>query len=145
MPWHQAMLAAYDVTRASVAWVPVEHNEAKVLRYYERFYRRARRYAGLTFDPVLVARLELRYNDDHRRLVDAEDKSALLQTLVELHAALFGLSAEAVAESAGERLEALNAVDRITGKRTQDEAADWCAVLEHLQRCYRSIGGQARV
>ena len=139
MPWPRAVLAAYYVTRASVAWLPVDHDEAKVLRHYERFYRLARRYSGLDFDPALVAKLELRYNDDHRRLVDAGDKTALLQTLTELHAALFSLPPESVAESARERLAALNAVDRITSRRTTDAAADWRAVLDHLQRCYRSL------
>ncbi len=139
IPWPQAVAAAYYVTRASAAWVPLDHDEAKVLRYYEAFYRLARRYSGLSFDPKRVAKLELKYNDDHRRLVDAEDKTELLQTLVDLHAALFGLSAEQVAESAAHRLAALTAVDRITRKRSTDVAADWREVYEELQRCYRSI------
>ncbi|MGE0688127.1 MAG: hypothetical protein AB7P33_15395 [Dehalococcoidia bacterium] len=139
IPWPQAVVAAYYVTRASVAWVPVDHDDAKVLRFYEAFYGLARKYSGLNFDPKRVAELELKYNDDHRRLVDAEDKTELLQTLVDLHAALFGLSAEQVAESAAHRVAALNAVDRITSKRSTDVAADWREVLGELQRCYRSI------
>jgi hypothetical protein len=68
MPWPQALRGAYFATRASLAWVPLDHDEARVLHYYERFYRLARRYSRLDFDPVKVAALELRYNDDHRRL-----------------------------------------------------------------------------
>jgi hypothetical protein len=143
IPWPQAIAAAYYVTRASVAWVPAAHDEARVLRYYEAFYRLAARYSGLKFDPKRVAELELKYNDDHRRLVGAEDKTELLQTMVDLHSALFGLSEAQVAESATHRVAALNAVDRITSKRSTDVAADWREVLEELQRCYRSLATAA--
>ena len=143
IPWPQAVAAAYYVTRASVAWVPVNHDEARVLRYYEAFYRLARRYSDLQFDPRRVAELELKYNDDHRRLSDAEDKTELLQTLIDLHMAIFALSAEEVAESAAHRVAALNAVDRITSKRSTDIDADWREVLTELQICYRSIAAKA--
>jgi hypothetical protein len=139
IPWPQALVAAYYVTRASVAWVPIDHDAAKVLRYYEAFYRLARRYSGLSFDSKRVAELELKYNDDHRRLIGAEDKTELLQTLIDLHSAIFGMSAEEVAESAAHRVRALNAVDRITSKRSTDVDADWREVLEELQYCYRSV------
>ena len=139
IPYPQALLAAYYVTRASVAWVPLDHDEAKVLRFYEKFYGLARRYSGLEFDPVLVAQLELRYNDDHRRLVGQPDESALLQTLVELHSALFLLPAEAVRESAQWRLEALNTVDLITSKQSSDVEADWRRIDDQLKRCYGSL------
>ncbi len=144
IPLPQALVAAYYVTRASVAWVPVDHDDAKVLGFYERFYRMARRYSGLHFDPARAARLELRYNDDHRRLVDADDKAPLLQTLTELHSELFGLDASAVAESARYRLEALNAVDRITSRRSTDVDADWRAVDDNLRACYRSVVAQLK-
>ena len=139
IPYPQALLAAYYVTRASAAWVPVDHDETKVLGFYERFYRQARRYSGLRFDPARATRLELRYNDDHRRLTGSEDKAPLLQTLTELHAELFGLEPAAVAESARYRLEALNAVDRITSHRSTDVDADWRSVDDNLRACYRSI------
>ncbi|MGE0059771.1 MAG: hypothetical protein AB7T32_17460, partial [Dehalococcoidia bacterium] len=42
IPWPQAVAGAYYVTRASVAWVPVDHDDAKVLRFYEAFYGLAR-------------------------------------------------------------------------------------------------------
>src|SRR4051812_49398858 len=69
IPFPRSWLAAYYVTRASVAWVPVDHDEAVVKEYYAKIYRLAARYSGLHFDPERVAELELRYNDDHRRLV----------------------------------------------------------------------------
>jgi hypothetical protein len=143
MPWPQAMLGAYYATRASVAWVPVDHDEKKVLRYYEAFYRLARKHSGLSFDPAVVARLELRYNDDHRRLTDAEDKTDLLNTLIDLHSALFGLDRAVVEDSARHRLAALNAVDRITTRRSTDSAADWRTVYDELTRCYTSVAEAA--
>jgi hypothetical protein len=139
MPWPQALLGAYYATRASVAWIPLDHDEAKVLRYYEKFYRLARRHSGLTFDPAGVAELELRYNDDHRRLIGTEDKTPLLQTLIELHCALFGISEEEAHESAEWRLRALNTVDGITGKTSTDIEGDWRKLKDELLRCYSSI------
>ena len=35
IPFPMSLLAAYYTTRASVAWVPVEHDERKVLNYLE--------------------------------------------------------------------------------------------------------------
>jgi hypothetical protein len=139
IPFPQSLLAAYYVTRASVAWIPVDHDVQKVLRYYERFYRVARRYSGLSFDPRRAAELELRYNDDHRRLVGEADKEPLLQTLTELHAELFGLPREAVLESAEYRVRALNTVDLITGRKSLDVEGDWRSLEEDLRLCYRSI------
>lgn len=74
IPRPLSWVAAYYIVRASIAWVPVDHDERTVLRYYASFYRLARRYSGLQFDPVRVAELELRYNDVHRRLVGNPDK-----------------------------------------------------------------------
>ena len=139
IPFPLSLLAAYYIVRASVAWVPLDHDEAVVRAFYERFYRLARRFSGLRFDPARVGRLELRYNDDHRRLVGNPDKGPFLQTMAELHAALFGIDLEAARESARWRVEACNVVDTITGKTSTDPERDWRLVEEHLQRCYRDI------
>jgi hypothetical protein len=139
IPFPLSLLAAYYIVRASVAWVPLDHDEAVVRAFYERFYRLARRFSGLRFDPARVGLLELRYNDDHRRLVGNPDKGPFLQTMAELHAALFGLDVEAARESARWRVEACNVVDTITGKTSTDPERDWRLVEEHLQRCYRDI------
>src|SRR5438105_11044721 len=44
IPFPMSLLAAYYTTRASLAWVPVEHDERKVLAYLLKFYGVARRY-----------------------------------------------------------------------------------------------------
>lgn len=139
IPWPQALLASYYATRASIAWVPMSHDVDKVLGFYERFYRIAARYSGLGFNPRRAAELELLYNDDHRRLVGNEDKTDLLQTMVELHAVLFGISESAARESAQYRVSALNTVDKITGKTSTDIEGDWRSIEADLQLCYRSI------
>ena len=43
IPFPMSLLAAYYTTRASLAWVPVDHDEQKVLAFLEKFYRLARR------------------------------------------------------------------------------------------------------
>src|SRR5438128_11162663 len=103
IPFPMSLLAAYYTTRASLAWVPVDHNERKVLAYLEKFYRVARRYSGLAYEPQQVAALELHYFDVHRRLSGKPEKDEFLQALVDLHSAIFALLPEAAGGSA-ERL-----------------------------------------
>lgn len=142
IPFPMSLLAAYYTTRASVAWVPVNHDEQKVLAFLEKFYALAGRYSGLKFDVAKVAALELCYFEVHRRLVEATDKSEFVQVLVELHSALFGLPPEQLRESAELRVRAADAVDRITSKRSTDVEGDWKRLEDDLRQCYRSIQRQ---
>jgi len=139
IPFLTSLRAGYFTTRASLAWVPADHDEQKVLAYLEKFYRIARRYSGLNFDPSRVAVLELQYFDVHRRLSGNPEKGEFLQTLVDLHSAIFGLSPEQVQESAEWRLLAANTVDLITSNTSTDVKGDWAKLEEYLRRCYRSI------
>jgi hypothetical protein len=139
IPFPMSLLAGYYTTRASAAWVPDNHDEQKVLRYLEKFYQIARRYSGLKFDPSHVAALELKYFDVHRRLSGNPEKEEFLQTLIDLHSAIFGLSSEQVQESAEWRLLAANTVDLITSNKSTDIEGDWARLEEHLRRCYHSI------
>ena len=139
IPFPMSLLAAYYTTRASLAWVPVKHDERKVLRYLEKFYRVAGRYAHLEYDPKQVAVLELHYFDVHRRLLGKPEKDEFLQTLVDLHSAIFGLAPEQVRESAEWRLLAANTVDLITSNESADIEGDWAKLEEYLRQCYRSI------
>jgi hypothetical protein len=139
IPFPQSLVAAYHITRASVAWVPKEHDPGTIERHLRHFYTLARRSSGLTFDVDQVAALELRYWDEHRRLVGQEDKSTFIQAMTALHAALFGLTEDKVRQSAELRVEANNILDTITGKTSPDPARDWQRCEELLQRCYRSL------
>lgn len=139
IPFPVSLLAAYYTTRASVAWVPVDHDEQKVLAFLEKFYRLARHYSNLKFDPVHVAALELQYFDVHRRLAGEADKSKFVQTLIDLHSAIFDLSPEQVRASAEWRVQAASTVDLITSKTSTDVEGDWVKLEEYLRRCYRSI------
>jgi hypothetical protein len=139
IPFPKSLLAGYYTTRASAAWVPADHDEQKILRYLEKFYRVARRYSGLKFDPSRVAVLELHYFDTHRRLSGKPEKDEFLQTLIDLHSAIFGLKPEQVMESAEWRLLAANTVDLITSNSSTDVEGDWVKLEEYLRRCYRSI------
>lgn len=139
IPFPMSLRAGYYTTRASAAWVPVDHNEQKVLAYLEKFYWIARHYSGLKYEPSRVAVLELQYFDVHRRLSGKSEKGEFLQTLVDLHSALFGLSPEQVQESAEWRLLAANTVDLITSNISTDVEGDWAKLEEYLRRCYQSI------
>ena len=139
IPFPMSLLAGYYTTRASAAWVPIDHDEQKVLRYLEKFYQLARRFSGLKFDPSPVAALELHYFDVHRRLSGKSEKDEFLQALIDLHSTIFGLSSEQVKEFAEWRLLAANTVDLITSNTSTDVEGDWVKLEEYLRRCYRSI------
>jgi hypothetical protein len=139
IPFPMSLLAAYYTTRASAAWVPVDHDVPKVRVYLTKFYRVTRRYSGLQFDVERVAGFELQYFDVHRRLSGAEDKSELIETMVDLHSAIFGLSVEQARESAELRVIAANIVDTITSHTSTDVARDWAKLEEYLRQCYTSI------
>lgn len=139
IPFPVSLLAAYYVTRASVAWAPVHHDEKVVQHYYRKFYELARRYSGLKFDPVRVAALELKYNDVHRKLVGKPDKTEFIATMMQLHSEIFGITPKQARESAELRVLANNTVDLITGHTSTDPEADWQKLEEYLRQCYRSI------
>jgi hypothetical protein len=139
IPFPVSLLAAYYVVRASVAWVPIDHDEQVVRGYYTQFYRLARRYSGLKFDPVTVGGLELAYNDIHRRLSGKPDKTEFIDIMTQLHSAIFSLPSDRARESAELRVLANNTVDLITSHQSTDPAADWRKIQDYLSRCYRSI------
>jgi hypothetical protein len=139
IPFPMSLLAAYYTTRASAAWVPVDHDISKVLAYLTSFYAVARRYSGLKFNVGYVAALELQYFDVHRRLVEATDKSEFVETMADLHSAIFGLTPAQMLESAEWRVKAADTVDLITGKKSTDVEGDWSRLEEYLRKCYGSI------
>ena len=142
IPFPISLLAAYYIVRASATWVPVDHDLRIVQDYYTRFYRLARRYSGLDFDPIEAGRLETQYNIDHRRLVGNPDKSDFILTMTRLHAALFGLTTEQARPSAELRVLANNTVDLITSGASTNIPADWQLLEDYLRRCYQSIADQ---
>jgi hypothetical protein len=142
LSWLRSLQGAYYITRASIAWAPVEHDSRLVRRYIRKFYRLAARHGkGLDFDPDLVTNLEFRYWDVHRRLSGRPDseKMPLVRSFVDLHSALFGLPSEDVWASAVDRAHSTDTVDLITGKRSTDIEGDWQRAEEYLRRAYRSI------
>jgi hypothetical protein len=141
VPFPRSFLAALHIIRASIAFVPRDHNLDAVLRHLERFYRVAARANGDTFEPRRAAELELRYWVIHRQLAAAPelDNRPLVQSLADLHAALFGHTPAELWASAESRAAAAEAVDRITSRRSTDVAADWRRVEECLRRAYQHV------
>lgn len=140
IPFPRSLEAAYQIVRASIAWVPVEHDLTRVREYLTNFYAIAIRHAPLDFAPQRVADAEMRYWEANRRLSGRRDDPELLRTLTQLHGALFGLTDAEARESAEWRVKALISLDRITGGTTTDAECDWQQAEDELRRCYRSIG-----
>jgi hypothetical protein len=145
IPFPVSCLAAYYIVRASIAWVPINHNILAVQKHYTRFYRLAKHYSGLNFQPEKAGQLETQYNDVHRRLVNLEDKTEFIQTLTLLHAEIFGLSPTQARASAELRVLANNTVDRITGKTSLNIEADWRLLEDYLRRAYTLINEQLTI
>lgn len=139
IPFPLSIQAAYFVTRAAIAFKPVDNDLPGTRAYLEKYYRLVRRYSGLLFDPVEVTRLELEYWIIHRRLSGAPDHSELVNVLTDLHAVTFGIPRERAKESGDWRTKAAITVDGITGRRSTDLAADWRLLEEQLRSCYRSL------
>jgi hypothetical protein len=140
IPFPISLLAAYYIVRASAGWVATDHDSSAILALHEKFYKIARRYSGLKFDPLKVATLEEQYWDVHRRLSGKPDKTEFVNTMIDLHSAIFGITAAQARESAELRVLANNTVDLITSRTSTDPEADWNKLEEYLRQCYRSIG-----
>jgi hypothetical protein len=143
IPFPRSFLAVYHVIRASIAFVPRDHDLDAVRRHLEQFYRIGAQSNSGAFDPYTVADLELRYWVIHRELAEAPDadKRPLVECVAALHAALFGRSPAEMWESAVSRVAAANAVDRITSHRSADPAADWALVESSLRHAYNQVKG----
>ncbi len=139
IPFPVSLLAAYYVVRASVDWVPKDHDRKRVTNWLEKFYRIAQRYSGLTFDTARVAVLEEQYWQVHRRLSGTPDKTEFINILTNLHSETFGISREQARPSAELRVEANNKVDLITSRTSTNPESDWAKLEEDLRQCYRSI------
>ncbi|MEO8395426.1 MAG: hypothetical protein ABI700_20705 [Chloroflexota bacterium] len=139
IPFPRSWVAAYYITRASVAFVPKEHDQTVVRGYLEKFYRLSQRYSGLNFDPVKVADLENEYWEVHRRLSGKPDKTEFIVVMTKLHAAIFGFTLEQARESGELRVEANNVLDTITGHTSTDVARDWLRCADLLNQCYSSL------
>ena len=141
IPFPRSFLAVYHVIRASLAFVPREHDLDVVRQHLEHFYRIAAVANRGAFDAHTVAALELRYWVIHRELAATPDadKRPLIECVAALHAALFSRTPAELWASAVSRVAAANAVDQITSRRSLDPAADWELVESRLRRAYQQV------
>ena len=147
MAWPQALSAALDTVRASIAFVPLDRSDVpKATAYIEKFYAKAGHSLGQNADAAALARLEMDYWVVHRRLAIARAKNPgdgdlepMVVSLANLHAALFGSTAERMRASAELRAKAAEVVDLITSKRSTDVAGDWRRVETFLKQAYEAV------
>ena len=60
IPFPVSLRAAYHSTRGAIAFKPIDNDVGLAVAALQRYYRIVRRHSGLTFDPVGVARAEVR-------------------------------------------------------------------------------------
>lgn len=143
----EAVAAALDIVRASIAFAPVDNNVPAATAHLRRFYAKARRAANIQMDADTLAALEMAYWIVHRRLAVARrdhpdhtgDIAPMVEALTRLHAALFNAAPETMRPSAELRARAAVAVDRITGRYSSDVAADWEEAERLLHQAYRAV------
>jgi hypothetical protein len=146
MSWPSAISAAIDIVRASRAFAPVENDIPTAQGFLAQFFNKARQSVELHADAQTLAALEMDYWVVHRKLAverqqnpQADNLEPLVQSLANLHSGLFGHSPQVLRSSAEWRAKAAEAVDRITGKRSTNVAADWREVEHCLQQAYRAV------
>ena len=138
--WPDAILAAYYSTRAQIAFAGANNNVPLAQEYIAKYYGVIARARGLRYDPTRAAEAEMRYWIVHRQVAAQPDNPApLVDSLADLHATLFDIPAEAARASGVERTAAAQAVDRITGHRSTDVAADWREVETRLRAGYEIV------
>ena len=109
----QSLYAAYLVGRAEIAAAPFPDNDVpRAEAYMRRFYALLKRVHHESFDVAQAARLEVNWWVVHRRLFGQADNQPLVQALVDLYAATFGVSPADVHEAAYRRAEAMRYSDR---------------------------------
>jgi hypothetical protein len=147
MPLLLAIAGALDIVRASIAFAPVDNDTLKATEFLRRYYDKARRRVHIGVDARTLANLEMDYWIIHRKLAiermkqpDLDNISPMVESLANLHAALFGASTEATLRSAELRALAAKTVDRITGRYSTDVSDDWRKVESYLQQAYRALG-----
>jgi hypothetical protein len=142
-----ALTAAMDVVRASIAFAPLENNNVpKAREYLRRYYEKAKRTVKIKTDAETLARLEIDYWIVHRELAlerikqnELDNTRPMIESLTNLHAALFDISHESARRSAELRTLAAEAVDRITGRYSKDVNDDWKQVESYLQQAYYAV------
>ena len=146
MPLLMAIAAAVDIVRASIAFAPMDNNVPKATEHLQSYYTKVKRMADIQADAATLARLEMDYWVVHRELAierirqhDLENIGPMIESLTNLHAALFGISHEAARRSAELRALAAKAVDRITGHYSDSVEKDWQQVESYLQQAYNAV------
>lgn len=144
-----AVRAAIDTVRASRAFAPVDNNIPEAQAHIQKFFEKARPGLAIAASAQRLAELEIKYWIVHRQLAlrriqnhNDHNLEPMVQSLANLHAALFNSTAANMRESAEYRALAAKAVDRITGNYSKNIAADWQEVETYLQQAYRSVLGK---
>ena len=142
LTWPRAVQGAYCVLRASIAWKPIDHDLRVVRRYLRKFYTLAYRHGRpLGFDPKDVADKELRYWIVSRKYSSTpwREDSPLINTMTDLHAALFNITPDAARPSGWGRARSLHVVGSISSGRSTDLERDWELAERYLREGYQSL------
>jgi len=112
----QAVRAAVHATRAQVAFAPFPDNDVpKAIENQRKFYElihRVNQTYGETFDPAVVAKLDVDWWVIHRQLFGQTENAPLADAVAELYAATYNVPAAQVKQAAQLRAEAMIYSDR---------------------------------
>ena len=140
LSWLDTLLASYYSTRAQIAFAGANNNPPLAQAYLAKYYGVIAQARGLRYDPARAAEAEMHYWIVHRQVAaQPDDPAPLVDSLADLHAYLFDIPADAAHASGVERTAAAQAVDRITGHRSTDVAADWREIETRLRAGYQIV------
>jgi hypothetical protein len=136
----QALQAAYLVGRAEIAAAPFPNNDIpKAESYMRRFYGLVKRVHNESFDVEQAARLEVNWWVVHRQYFAQADNQPLVEALVDLYAATFGLPRDRVREAAFRRAEAMRYSDRWVNESKASDSPLLAQVESELFKSYTAL------
>jgi hypothetical protein len=136
----QAIYGAYLVARAEIAAAPFPDNDLPTAEaYMRRFYAFVKRVHKAEFNVDEAARLEVNWWVVHRRLFGQAENEPLVEALVALYAAVYGLEPARAREAAHARAEAMLYSDRWVNEGLAAGSPLLAQVQEALRRSYAAL------
>jgi hypothetical protein len=147
MPWPRTLRGAWLVLRANQAWAPFPNNDPDRARELMReFYTLVTRTHGERFDEAEAARLEVEWWRVHRYVQhEADSYDALAGALAALYVHVYGVPADAVAEAAARRAEAMRISDEWVAAGSPVPSPAIAAEREELVKGYALLLAAVRV
>jgi hypothetical protein len=138
-----AVYAAYENTRAQIAWARQGNEGGEAEERMRRFYELVREPSGGNYDSSRAAELEVRWWAVHRQRDQYPDRTALSQALADLYAEVYRLPVDRFVPAGAARAEAMDVSDQWIREGRLAESPLLPHIAELLVESYRSLSQAA--